>query len=144
MGLESTYYEVFENEPEFMICAIVNDSNCPNDFSFQLTLTTSTPGRIIILHKCYIIVSIKHDVPICVCIVYFRDQSNTSEILRFEICERKVCTLLSIVDDDIAEEGESFNITLERTPDLQGIIELYPVNGVVSIIDDDGNDFIAV
>ena len=45
---------------------------------------------------------------------------------------------VSIVDDVVQENVESFNISLKRTPDLDSRIVLHPVNGVVEITDDDG------
>ena len=45
---------------------------------------------------------------------------------------------MSIVDDAILEDDESFDVTLERTPDLDSRITLDPVDAVVEIIDDDG------
>ena len=47
---------------------------------------------------------------------------------------------MPIMDDNIVERVESFNITLERTPDLSEMIILNAtaVHGVVNIVDDDG------
>ena len=45
---------------------------------------------------------------------------------------------MSILDDDTLEIVESFDVTLERTPDLDSRITLDPVNGVLEIIDNDG------
>ena len=45
---------------------------------------------------------------------------------------------IPIVDDRILEDVASFDVTLERTPDLDSKITLNPVNGVVEIIDNDG------
>ena len=58
--------------------------------------------------------------------------------LMFGVCESRVCILLSILDDSIAENTTSFNITLERTPNLHPKIFLETVHGVVHIEDDDG------
>ena len=44
---------------------------------------------------------------------------------------------MPIVDDTILENDESFDVTLERTPDLNSRITLDPVNGVVEIADND-------
>ena len=44
---------------------------------------------------------------------------------------------MSIVDD-ILENDETFNVTLERTPDLDSSITLAPVDGLVQITNDDG------
>ena len=66
------------------------------------------------------------------------DYGTVDTILIFDACQMKSCVNISIVDDIIQENDESFNVTLERTPDLDSRIILVPVNGVVQIIDDDG------
>ena len=43
-----------------------------------------------------------------------------------------------IMDDIILENDELFDLTLERTSDLDSRITLNPVNGVVEIADNDG------
>ena len=42
------------------------------------------------------------------------------------------------MDDTLNEQDEAFNVTLERTPDLNENITLHPVDTVIEIIDDDG------
>ena len=48
------------------------------------------------------------------------------------------CYNLNIVDDVTVENVESFNVSLERTSDLDSRITLDLVNAVVEIIDNDG------
>ena len=64
------------------------------------------------------------------------DYLDLSTILMFGACQRRSC--VTIVDDDILEMTESFDVTLERTPGLDSRITLDPVDGVVEITDDDG------
>ena len=47
---------------------------------------------------------------------------------------------VTIVDDDVLENVESFNVTLERTPfvSLNNRITFNPVDGVIEITDNDG------
>lgn len=45
---------------------------------------------------------------------------------------------MSILDDDILENVETLDVTLERTPTLDSRIALDPVNGVLEIMDNDG------
>ena len=66
------------------------------------------------------------------------DYTTNSTTLMFGECASKACILLSILDDSIAENANSFNITLERTPNLDPKIFLITVHGVVHIEDDDG------
>ena len=61
-----------------------------------------------------------------------------STILAFDTCENKTCTLVTIVDDTIPENIESFNVILGEPPGLDDRISLDPVNGECQIIDDDG------
>ena len=66
------------------------------------------------------------------------DYVGLSTILSFPKCGAKQCVNVTIVDDDVLENVESFHVTLERTPGLDMRITLYPVDGVVEITDDDG------
>ena len=54
-------------------------------------------------------------------------------ILMFAACEMRSCVNVSIVDDMILENTESFDVILERTPDLDSRITLDPGNGIVEI-----------
>ena len=56
----------------------------------------------------------------------------------FKSCDTKTCTLVTIVNDTVPENIESFNVILGRTPGLDDRITLDPVNGEIQIIDDDG------
>ena len=58
--------------------------------------------------------------------------------LQFAACVMKSCVSVSIVDDEMLENDESFDITLKRTPGLDNRIILDAVVGVVEIIDNDG------
>ena len=64
------------------------------------------------------------------------DYGELSTILSFPTCGTRQCVNVSIVDDDVLENVESFDITLERTPGLDVRIALDPVDGIISIIDD--------
>ena len=75
----------------------------------------------------------------CFIAVWGADYTSLSAVLMFESCENRTCVQLEVVDDTTAERRETFNITLERTPNLDNRIFLYSVNGVVTIGDDDGN-----
>lgn len=44
---------------------------------------------------------------------------------------------LTIVDDQVLEDIESFNVDLSRTADLDARITLDPITAVVDIIDND-------
>ena len=66
------------------------------------------------------------------------DYIGLSTILNFPACETKQCVNVTIVDDDVLENVESFDVTLERTPGLDMRITLDPVDGVVEITDDEG------
>ena len=66
------------------------------------------------------------------------DYIELSTILNFPACGTKRCVDVTIVDDNVLENVESFTVTLERTPGLDMRITLDPVDGVVEITDDDG------
>ena len=66
------------------------------------------------------------------------DYDGINVILLFAACQRRSCVNVTIIDDEMLENTESFNFTLERTTGLSDRITLDPVDGVVEIIDDDG------
>ena len=61
------------------------------------------------------------------------DYIGLSTFLRFPACEAKQCVDVTTVDDNVLENVESFDVTLERTPGLDMRITLDPVDGVVEI-----------
>ena len=62
--------------------------------------------------------------------------------LIFAACAQRSCTMVNIVDDLVDEPTESFFVTLERTLGLDVRIQTDPVDGVVEIEDNDGNNAI--
>ena len=65
------------------------------------------------------------------------DYGELDMILQFDTCDVRQCTFVSIVNDLVDEPEEFFIYTLERTPGLDGRIDLDPTMGTVVIIDDD-------
>ena len=61
--------------------------------------------------------------------------------LPFSACQNRSCVNITIHDDMIVENVESFNVTLERTPGLDMRITLDPVDGEIEISDNDGQFF---
>ena len=45
---------------------------------------------------------------------------------------------MTITDDEILEDNESYEVTLQRTSDLDNRIILAPMTAEINIIDDDG------
>ena len=66
------------------------------------------------------------------------DYEEVDIILMFEACETRVCTNVTIVDDDVAELTERFFARLGRTVDLDTRITLDPFVAEVEIVDNDG------
>ena len=69
------------------------------------------------------------------------DYLELNSILSFDACQTRHCINVTIVDDLVDEPLEYFNFTLERTPDLDTRISLNPVDGRITIIDNDGKYF---
>ena len=65
------------------------------------------------------------------------DYEVLSTTLMFAACETRRCVDVSIVDDVIVEPIETFAVTLERTPDLDSMITLNPVEEEINVIDND-------
>ena len=55
----------------------------------------------------------------------------------FDACERRSCVNVSIVDDLVLENTESFFVSLERAAGLDARIRLDPVEAEIEIIDND-------
>ena len=66
------------------------------------------------------------------------DYVALSTILIFAPCETQRCVDVAIVDDMIAEQMESFVVTLQRTPDLDSRITFNRAAGAIEIINNDG------
>ena len=66
------------------------------------------------------------------------DYFAVTTILMFDACQMRSCVNVTIRNDVILENLESFNVALERTSDLDSRITLNLVNEVVVIIDNDG------
>ena len=71
------------------------------------------------------------------------DYGNISTILMFDSCDKKSCVNISIVDDDVIEDTESFSVLLAETPGLDVRITLDPVEAEIEIIDN-GSEYRAI
>ena len=68
------------------------------------------------------------------------DYGEVEIILMFRACETRVCTNVTIVDDNVAELTERFSVELNRTNGLDPRIVLDPVVSEVEIMDDDDGE----
>ena len=66
------------------------------------------------------------------------DFESVDIILPFGANTPKLCVPISIKNDDVVEQIESFYVTLERTPGLDDSVLLGPTQQVVTIVNDDG------
>ena len=66
------------------------------------------------------------------------DYGDMDTLLSFAECQMRSCVNVSIVEDTVLENVESFVVTLERVPELDSRITLDPVEGFVEITDNDG------
>ena len=65
------------------------------------------------------------------------DYTHHTTTLIFDACELMVCDDVSILDDCVLEEEESFHLILERTSGLDSKIKIDRGDRVVAIIDHD-------
>ena len=63
------------------------------------------------------------------------DYDALTAVLMFAACEKRRCETIIIIEDNVAEPMETFNVTLEEVPGLDARITLDPVEAVVEIID---------
>ena len=55
----------------------------------------------------------------------------------FGACQKRSCINITINDDEINEDDESFEVTLQHTSDLDDRIIIAPMTAEINIIDDD-------
>ena len=132
VGLEQTFHSTPEDGGSVEVCVVVYmpDSDCPIKFPFTVLLSTEDFSA--------------GNAPICVSIHSFyittespMDYSSTiNTIVQFDECERRSCINITIVDDEVPEDTEYFNLNLERNG-LHERIQLDPVDGLVQITDND-------
>jgi hypothetical protein len=133
VGLESTSYQVSEDVPVVEVCITVYRPlvycshpyiPCPINFFFDVTISSSTSN------DCS---SADGNAG------YGSAVNSLDEHLIFAPCEWKMCVNISTVD----KGNESFNVTLERTPDLHSNITLDPAVGVVEITELEDDDLVS-
>ena len=125
------------------VCAIVYrpDGNilCPIDFAFDVSLSTSddSAGELMYLKTPHTFHTTVYTIFNTVSPMDYTGVSLA--ILMFGACERRRCVNVTI-ENDVLENTESFDVTLERTTGLDGRITLDPVHvdGEIEITDNDG------
>ena len=139
VGLEKTFFNVSEDVGTVELCAIVYEPNvtfnCPIDFPFNVSLTTSddTAGKQSVVSNEIVIICSS-----MLSVALFDYGPLNKSLLLFAACQRRSCVNVTIINDEQVENDELFNVTLERTPGLDDRITLNPINGVIQINDDDG------
>ena len=66
------------------------------------------------------------------------DYDDLSTIVTFGECDSRQCVTITIEDDEVLENVESFFVNLSRSPGLDSRITLNPVIAEVQITDNDG------
>ena len=137
VGLERTLYSVTEGEDSAVeVCAVVfrpgMNVACPITFPFEVSLSTGDLSAGIYV----LCLPLNTAVIIVLSPVAGMDYDAViNEILRFSACQRRQCVTIPILEDSVPEGVEYFNVTLERTPDLDPRITLNPVDGLIEIFD---------
>ena len=66
------------------------------------------------------------------------DYESVDTVLTFGTNSAESCVDINIADDSVVEQLELFIVTLERPPDLDDRVSLSLTQGVIVIINDDG------
>ena len=77
-------------------------------------------------------------------IVLLTVSSMEYEQLMFSSCDVRKCINVTIENDDITEQNETFSVSLQRTATLDSRITLNPKSATVHITDDDGMHYTSV
>ena len=133
VGLEQTFYSTPEDGGSVEVCVVVHfpDIDCLIQFPFTVLLSTTDFSA--------------GNAPICACThsLYITTESPmdygaaVKTVVQFDECERRSCINIPIMDDELLENTEYFNLTLERNG-LHERIQLDPVDGLVQITNNDG------
>ena len=140
VGLERTFYQVSEDVGVVEVCAIVFSPNgiisCPIAFSFDVSLSTNDNSAGEGVNGGYVKYSTDF-VTVLFPVSPMDYAAEISAILTFAACQRRRCVNVTIENDAVLEDAESFDVTLERTFDLDNRITLDPVDGEIEITDND-------
>ena len=142
VGLQYTFYQVTEDVGVVEVCAVLDSLNitCLITLPFNVCLSTrDITGTICMSGLCTVC-------SLCTLSLHYlvnyypatsKDYGAVSSFLRFNSCQNRSCVNVSITNDMVVENSESFSITLERTDDLDSSIILNPVVGEIEITDND-------
>ena len=73
------------------------------------------------------------------------DYENVYTVERFPSCVQRICVLISITNDKLPEETETFHVVLSEGPNFDERIRLIPTLADVVITDDEGkNQYVAL
>ena len=147
VGLERTFYQVSEDVGVVEVCAIVYSPtiDCPIAFPLDVCLSTENGSAGMTTTLLSTFTWTLYSSNRCCCsAVSPMDYSAVSTILMFAACQMRSCVNISIVNVAVLENIETFAVTLARTSGLDSRIVLNPVNGVVEIIDNDGECYIVL
>ena len=137
--LEMLNYEIDEDDGPVELCVeiVSPDITCPVAFPFDLVFITSdiTAG----MTHYHIVLSLINIYLLSLSSVSGRDYRPPINNLRFGMCETKECFPIEIIDDDLIEETESFDVTLDKSTGLSRFFNILESSRVetVFIIDND-------
>ena len=66
------------------------------------------------------------------------DYGTVTRLFMLDSCKTRQCIEITVRNDAVLENMESFFVNLLQTADLDSRINLYPAVTVIEIIDDDG------
>ena len=138
--LEMMNYRIDEDDGPVELCVeiVSPDITCPVAFPFDLVFITSdiTAGM---THFYIVSLPIPHEYLLSLPSVSGQDYRPPINNLRFGMCEKKECFPIEIINDDLIEETESFNVTLEKSTGLSRFFNILEGSRVetVFIIDND-------
>ena len=150
--MEMTSYTVTEDEGAMVkVCAIVHSTNhsCPIQFPFTITGLSTINGT---AGKKYILRSYNKNNLMMIAVSSEDYVAVTTLPLVFDMCQKRSCVNLSIVNDDVLEMVESFTVSLgnsnptntiqteDRFAHLTSSISIDPATAIINIIDSDGGD----
>ena len=122
------------------VCAIVYrpDGNIPCPIDVSLSTNDNSAGEVMYLNTAQTF----HATVLCIYFQYSLSHGLycclTGHLDVWGMCERRHYVNVTIENDDVLEDTESFDVTLERTTGLDSRITLDPVDGKIEITDNDG------
>ena len=138
--MEETSFRVMEDVGIIELCTIVAtpDIECPVKFPFNIHLYTADGTASKVYCTC---VKCNNPLSLLIVTVEEMDYGALDVVLMFEMCMRRKCVNVTIIEDQMNELNESFTFHLNSSTNISSHFNFGSAEGIVHIINNDGENF---